>query len=72
MTSKEHPIKILEQALEYEEKRLAECRENIKSLKNRVTKDEGLSLEIISNIAGVKDAILKLKGIANLEEKNKI
>ncbi len=72
MTSKEHPIKILEQALEYEEKQLAECQENTKSMKNRIVKDEKFAAEMTKNIEELKDAIHKLKGIANLEEAKKI
>ena len=72
MISKEHPIKVLKQALEYEEKRLAECQECIKSLKERTVKDENLVVEILAGIEGLRDAIHKLKGLDNLEKKNKV
>ena len=72
MISKEHPIEILQQALEYEEKQLEECYENIKSLKNRIAKDENYTREISARISGLKDAIQKLKGIANIERANKL
>jgi len=70
MINKEHAIKILKQALEYEEKQLAECRANIKSLKERTVKDENFVVENMASIEGLKDAIHKLSGLDNLEEKN--
>lgn len=70
MTSKKHPIEILEKALEYERDQLATCQEGIKSLRNKATKNEGLAMTSIARITGLEDAIHKLKGLDNLEKKS--
>jgi len=72
VNGKEHAIKTLEEALHYEKQELVLCQQNIKSLRDQATGKEGYELQLISRIAGLEDAINKLKGLANLEAKNNI
>jgi len=72
MISKKHPIEILEQALRYDEQELEACQGNIKSFRKRASEKEDDARIIIARISGLKDAIHKLKGLDNLEKKNKI
>ena len=72
MSSKEHPITILEEALKYEESQLQKCQASIKALRSHAHQDEDHAVAFIARISGLKDAIHKLKGLDNLEKKNKI
>ena len=72
MISKKHPIEILEEALKYEKDQLGQAQVNIKTLKDQAAKEEGQLMPKIARITGLEDALHKLKGLDNLEKKNKI
>ena len=72
MNSKQYAIEKMEELLRSEEEKLSDCRRDIKTFRNEVGDLEGKSMGFISNIAGLKDAIHKLKGLDNLEKAKKI
>ncbi|TET41745.1 MAG: hypothetical protein E3J60_03865 [Dehalococcoidia bacterium] len=72
MNSKQYVIEKMEELLRSEEEKLSDCRRDLKIWRNEVGDLEGKSMGFISNIAGLKDALHKLKGLDNLEKKNKI
>lgn len=67
-----NPIEFLEAAIKEEEERLEDYLRDIKTFKNEVVMIEAKAKEAISHIAGLRDALHKLKGLAELERKAKI
>lgn len=72
MNSKQYVIEKVEKLLKNEELELDKCRQNRKMYKAEIAIIEAKTMEAISGIAGLKDALHKLKGLDNLEKKNKI
>lgn len=72
MNSKQYAIERLEEELTHEEERLQRCGQRIKSLRDEIPIEERRSITCTARISGLKDAIHKLKGLDNLEKKNKI
>ena len=72
MISKKYPIKILEEELKLREEQMDSYQKTLKSIKDSVNKYHASIIEITERISGLKDALYKLKGLDNLEKKNKI
>ena len=72
MNSKQYAIEKMEELLRSEEDKLSDCRQDLKIFRNEVGDLEGKSMGFISNIAGLKDALHKLKGLDNLEKARKL
>ena len=72
MSSKKYPIERLEEELTHEEERLQRCGQRIKSLRDEIPIEERRTITCAARISGLKDALHKLKGLDNLEKKNKV
>ena len=72
MNGKEFVIEELEKALKLQEEVVEREIQSIKNMNNEIAETEIEIVTAHSQIVGLKDAIHKLKGLDNLEKKNKI
>ena len=72
MSGKKYAIERVEMLIKCEEEKLEKCQRNIKTYSMEVVCEQAKAEVATSNIAGLKDAHHKLRGLDNLEKKNKI
>lgn len=72
MNSKNYAIEKMEELIKNEEEQLEKYKRNIKTFTDECDILEELVEQTVSNIASMKDALHKLKGLDNLEKKNKV
>lgn len=72
MKEQQYAIEKLEDLLKFQEQNLEQFTGNLKNLYNHVSIANADIVKVKFHIAVLKDAIHKLKGLDNLEKKNKI